>query len=442
VVEAGGNTLPAPRRVREFGTITVEPEEILLNGRLNIYPALKDSGYIELAISPRATQVRARGHIGIIPINDHLTLEVVPRVSLGNLARMLELSSPDLVALAGAARSYDAEGELYPSLAALYARGLGTEIDRIIELGLLKEYQRVEEVSSFPHGRIEVGRTMALAARGITHKAAVTWHQRSVDNPANRCLLYAVWSLSQYVDRAGDAISKSQQRSIRRHLNWAWHRLGGVELDVGRSFLADGVVTGAQPLPTLRSYYRQALDLALTIIKRRGIRLEESGSALQLSSVVISMSDVFEDYLREVLVLASQSDRWALRVLDGNAQPPDGGASRLFAEPGAYVKATPDIVLQRADSTVPLVVEVKYKPAEGLPKREDLNQAITYGFAYGASHVVLAQPRAEKGGRPPGMHSLGEISGLQVSQYVSDLAGDLAVEESAFAASMRTAAGA
>ena len=138
-------------------------------------------------------------------------------------------------------------------------------------------------MTSFPRGRIQIGRTVQRAiACGVRHKAAIAYYQRSVDNPSNRCLLYAVWWLSQYVDRVQDELARGQRNRIRRDLNYAWHALPGVGLDKAESFLDDATVLGARPLPTLRSYYRPALDLALTIIGRKAVRLEASEGSLHL----------------------------------------------------------------------------------------------------------------------------------------------------------------
>jgi hypothetical protein len=98
---------------------------------------------------------------------------------------------------------------------------------------------------------------------------------------------------------------------------------------------------------------------------------------------------------------------------------------------GLGARATPDIVFRRADPpevTFPLLVEVKYKPSEDRPKRDDLNQAISYGAAYASPAVVLVQPSGA-GPRPTPLAYLGEVANMRMYQYAMNLAADLGSEE-------------
>ncbi len=421
-------------RIAEFEGVPLDAEDILRDGKLNIYSNLHRKGYLEVRVGAAGVQLVAKGHIGVIPVNERLTLEVVPRVPLGNLSHVLAMSKVAPVALANATRLYETEGDLYPSLAVIYAAALRLVIEEIVNRGLYREYQRVNEVTSFPRGRIEVGKTLQTAfARGNTHKAAVSYFNRSVDNPANRCILHAVWRLSQYLDQVGSELIPRHRQNARLDLNYAWHALQGTQLDLGKGFLNDGLVTGQQQLPALRFYYRPALDLALAIMDRQAIVVEQSGSHLELPSLVVDMSKVFEAYIRESLIRNARERAWLVDILDGNKQPPEGGAGRLFQHQEASVPAAPDVVLRSRASgsgaAYPLILEVKYKPAGNAPGRDDLNQAITYGAAYRAPTVVIVQPRGRDWPQPAGLRFLGTIAEMRIFQYVVDLHGAMEQEE-------------
>lgn len=405
----------------------VPTSDVLVDGRLDMYPNLEGKGYFAVQVGRFATRLQAKGHIGIIPINDHLTIEIVPRVPIAGLSRLLEISQSSPVALADAFRFYRVGGEMYPSLTAVYAAGLRSQIETIAARGFLREYERIEEVTSFPGGRLDMKRTIQRGlARGITHQAAVSRFRRSVDVAANRCLLYAVWLLSLYVRQLGVALRHKQRRRIQQDLNVAWQLLQGVELDWTEEFLRDGWVSGAQSLPTVRAYYRSALDLALIIIGRQALLIEDRGSHVHLPSLVLDMATMFETYVRQVLVNASRAEAWQVEVVDGRKAPPEGGQGQVFHS-GKYVEASPDVVVRQGagpDRSYPLIVEVKYKPADGAPDRQDHNQAITYGLSFRSRHVVLVQPRSLGSQVAPGCHAIGEVGGVRVSQYVMDLASD------------------
>ena len=428
-------------RVREYERVDIPLDIIWRNGRLDMFPTLERRGYFDVRISRNAIGIQGRSHVGVIPINERLTLEVVPRVPLGNLSHLLEVARYAPIALANAYRLYQAEGEMYPSLAVVYSAALRELIEHIADRGLLKDYDRVEEVTSFPRGRLNVTRTMQVAAaRGITHRAASAWFHRTVDNPPNRCLLYAVERLSQYIHQISSSITEKQHHAAQSNLNYCWHQLQGVQQDWTEGFLRDGRVTGRVPLPQLRGYYRPALDLALLVIGRQALLLEQSSVGVELPSMVVDMTDVFERYARELLIAAGEAGHWPVVVLDGNKQPPEGGSGSLFDLPvdGIAVVATPDIVMRTRDgSDFPLLLEVKYKPAQDRPDRADLNQAISYAVAYRAPAVVLVQPRAEKSGIV-GLQRLGRIDDVVVYRYVIDLAAKtLAIAETEFIESVR-----
>lgn len=122
--------------------------------------------------------------------------------------------------------------------------------------------------------------------------------------------------------------------------------------------------------------------------------------------------------------------------------PPGGGRKLLFDHPPSN-DATPDIVLQaqQPHSDYPAILEVKYKPANGSPARDDLNQAITYAVSYRSHEVVLVQPRAPLPS-VAGLHTLGTIADATVHQYVFDLnAADLESEEALFSNAIKDLAG-
>jgi 5-methylcytosine-specific restriction enzyme subunit McrC len=413
---------------------------VLLHGRLDFYPEVRKKGYFLVRVGASGLTVQAQGFVGVIPVNDRLTLEVLPRVPLVNLSRILDVSGAAPIALTHALRLYQTEGRMYPSLASVYARGLRDAVETIVDRGLLKEYERVEQVTSFPRGRIDVKTTtQRLAPRGLTHRVAITYWQRTVDQPANRCLLYAAWRLNQYAREVAEAIRARDRRQLNLNLNYVALQFQGVHLDLSERFLADDLVTGRRPLPSLRAYYRPALDLAVAVTGKKAILLEQAGTQLQLPSLIVNMSAAFESYIRAALV-ARASTLDGIDVLDGNASPPAGGRGRVFHS-GAYIVATPDVVYRhRRLRTVPLLLEVKYKPAELQVNRDDLNQAITYAFAYRSPNIVIVQPRAESSLLPAGLTQLGRVGSVIVWRYIFDLSADLVVGEDSMAAEFRTLA--
>lgn len=136
---------PAPISVREYDVVDVDPDMLLHNGRLNIYPEIEGKDYFQPRITKDGVQLQARGFVGVIPINDALVLHVSPRVPLGNLARLLSTVQHSPVVLPSLLRSYDVEpGPLYPSLISLYAGSLRTTIEVLSQQGLQPRFHDSE----------------------------------------------------------------------------------------------------------------------------------------------------------------------------------------------------------------------------------------------------------------------------------------------------------
>lgn len=417
--------------VDEFGWAEVAAGELLVQGRLEVYPWSDGNDFFTLRVTSRKMEIQARGWVGIIPLNDSLTLNVKPRVEVaGNLSHLMEVSKASPRYLTEAIRRYDQSEQIYPPLVRLYADALTTAVERILDQGFFKEYQRRQAMTSMPHGRVLMGPTIQRSiGRGRRHEAAISWHQRTIDNPVNQCIRFAVYRLAAYSRRFADVLSAADRRVIARQLNRCDQLLSGIELDLDQQFLSHALVTGAASLPALRQYYRPALDLSLAIISGSGVSMESTGGGIELPSLLISMDAVFESYLRNVLRGGFVDRDLPAEVLDGNRPP---GERELLDSGPAKISARPDVVIAtgpRSAAAIPIVLDAKYKPARERPKRGDLEQVITYGVSYRASHIVVLQPHDPRG-LSPGLHRIGSLIGMRIWMYVYDLGADnIAAEE-------------
>jgi len=427
---------PWPRRtiysVAEYRNVDIPMEDLLVGGRLRVNPEVISRGYFNIRLQGDSLRVQAGGYVGLIPLNERAAIEVVPRVPVGNLSRILSIAGYVPTALVSERKRYELQPGPLDSVLDIYARGLVAAVDEIVTRGLYRTYRRREAMTSFPRGRILVSDTVIrLHSRGISHRASSTWFERTADNAANRCLKYAILFLARRYAQLENP--RPGSRRIQRELNRAYRVFDSVTLDRTRSFMGDAEVAGRAELPRVRGYYRDALDLASAIIREQAVALDHAGEDLRLSSIVLSLQDVFEAYLRNVLRRAARADRWDALVLDGNSD----GAKLLFDE-GGKIAANPDIVVapleKRRETSV--LIDAKYKPYLSDPDRDDINQVVTYGFSYRARNVVLVSPKPANRGSV-GLRKIGTIKPLAVYQYVFDLGStDLEDQEVRFAAAV------
>jgi 5-methylcytosine-specific restriction enzyme subunit McrC len=277
-------------------------------------------------------------------------------------------------------------------------------------------------------GRILVAQTITHhLARGNPLRVSVSTYKHVVDHAVNRLIKYAIWLLTV-------RYSRLQQRKgayrIRAELNRLYRSFRSVYLDKQKVFLTDRIVRNPAEIPYVRAYYAPAIEIARMLIYGHGVDLTSRSGPVTMEAMLVNMEDVFESYLRNVLVDLSPS---SFRVLNGNRGGEDGARVPLFDSAPGGPSATPDVLLSARQPSLAasLVVEVKYKEVEDAPDRADINQAITYAVRYNAKTVVIAHPSTPKGVKH--MRHLGDIHNFQVYQYGFDLGGDLAREEADFA---------
>lgn len=423
-------------KVSEHDAVEVPLADLVGEGGsgLALDPTIVGRNYFDIQLRGSSLLVQARGYVGLIPLNERVALEVVPRVLLGgNLAHVLRVAGFATHTLEEAARVYDHELHTSPSLRDFFTSALIRGLGAIEVHGRMSDYYERTERTTAPRGRILMGaRETQMAAAGGSVDVRSSWFERTADTPVNRCLKLAVWLLANEYAHAG-ALSSEQRRLVRR-LNVLWTLFADATLDPRLEFLDDSIVAGVRPLPTTRAYYRTALEVALIVVSRSSIVLERHGVDVSLPSLIFDLSKVFERYMRAVL--AERIGRRGLAVEDGKGQ----GRKPLFDSESSEeaAPATPDIIVRdHVRGCVPVVLEVKYKPADGAPSRDALNQVITYAASYRAPRAVVVQPWG-KNSKHVGLMSLGTMESLEVFQYVMDLASpDLEAEEKAFARAIR-----
>lgn len=401
--------------------LDVPLRDLLTNGELDLESATAGR-YFTFQLKKQQLRLQAGGFIGFIPINDRVAVDVAPRCPIVNLGRVLRLSGFAPQVIEDNSRGYSLDATELPNLRDLYAESLLGEIRLIEAYGRLRGYERRVERTSSPRGRLVLSAVETqLAAAGGSTSVRASWFERTADVPANRCLKMAVWLLARAYAQSKDLTGR--QRRLAARLNGVYPLFDDATLDRRLGFLSDPFVAGVQPLPTTRSYYRNAIDIARLIARGSALALDREGAEVRMPSVVVQMDNVFERYVRNVLRggIASHA---SVSVLDGNRE----GAKLLFdAQPSE--RATPDIVVTN-DGQTALVLDVKYRPTAKGPERSDLNQVITYGASFRAPIVVVVQPRAA-GSEWNRLRHVGDIDDLHVYQYVFDLDADLETEEAA-----------
>ncbi|MBY3215937.1 hypothetical protein HFO21_16475 [Rhizobium laguerreae] len=399
--------------VESRSSIEVDLDIIMKDGQLPIFREVEDRGLLSLRFQRSKVIIAAGGFIGLIPLSPSITIDVRPKLPVRNLARVLEVARAPLTPLANADRYYLATEAPIPSILEFLGRNLVSAMRDIDVHGMHKEYVGQTHSTSQPSGRIDLSSSLQRHwSRGQLHCVVSSRFDLSSNLPVNRVIKAALIFLLQRLQlgqASGELIAEGNGALLR------------IPSSITEASTADiehaGAVLRRGSLPIQRDYYYRALEISLLILSNGGIALQEEGSDVLLRSFVVNFDDLFESYVRRILQSASTND---IRVFDGNTER----RKYLFQNTKVHY-AQPDIVVSSGHSLKTVVSDVKYKDS---PKREDINQVVTYAVSYGTNQTVIIHQA--KPGTGSGLRHIGRMGTISVDAYGLDLdSADLPSEE-------------
>lgn len=401
---------------QERSSIDIPISELLDDGgQLKLRPDLIGRGLVEVKQSKSGFKLQINGLVGRLPITENLSLDISPKFPVGNLNRMVYASQVQLFNPFLAERPYE-ETALNDYLPVPLILSFEKSMLRLVENGILREYQRVR-VEGPPKPRIDFNKTQQkFWAKLKPTSAVMEQFDFSQDNLTNQCLkLATVKAVS--ISRGSPHLSsciKVFAQSLRQLSNVSLRDIGVIRRELS---YASGKV------PAFRRDYAKALEQAFKIIHSTDVSLNSSSNGIALESFIISLDDVFEQYLRAVLSELPTLGFGRVATVDGNLprhQRP------LFADNKKY-KTKPDLIVQDQRGAL-MIGDAKYKMK---PSEEDRYQIISHALSYGVKQVVLIYPKHTK--MPEGgLKRLGKIGGddgIEVFEYYLDLSGDLLTSE-------------
>jgi 5-methylcytosine-specific restriction enzyme subunit McrC len=413
--------IPTTHTIKSRETIDIRLEEVLVDGRITVFPhIIENSDLLSLSFIKNKIRLSAGKYIGLIPLAPGVVVDVLPKLPISNLAHVLDVARQPVASIAGIERTYLETALISDSVFDFLTVNYLAALRDIQSNGWLKEYVAQTETTSHPKGRIDLAGTFRTAwSRGAMHQVRSKSFAQTSDVSPNRLLRHTLEMilLSRSGSRSDPGIT-SQANEVLRGIPSVVDTLRGGDLSVCQN-LVEG-----QSLPTGRSYYYRALEIALLVLSEKGISFQSFGTDVTLDTSIIDFETVFEDYVRRVLQRGSGN---SIIVKDGNTD----GKRSLFDDRKSP-PAQPDIVLIEAESGNAVVLDVKYKDK---PNRSDINQVVTYALTYRSKRVVLVHQNEPSAA--PGLTLLGRIDHVEVYAYAINLDNpDLLGEEAKMSESL------
>lgn len=418
---------------REHETLSIPPELIFSGGRLLLNSAIEKKGYLAISLKDGAVKLRATSWIGYIPLNEHVAIEIEPRIKIGVMRELLTHVPAHRQNIIPFGHFRYNEGDLKPkTLTDVLAHRLIALVGIARRNGLDAVYKPIISTGSSPLGGLMPMPTKLRQAvmHDPTQSVSRSWI-RSVDTAPNRMLLAALRHL----------IGLYRARSSARDARALFSSLAQAATVFDRVHLHDGFIHGHAYAPLSkrvmnRPEYVEAAALAKAVFTESGIDPKGAGP-MMLSPVVVNLEEAFEGFLRSRL--SDELVRYRLSVFDGNREPAAGRRKPLYTLPklssAKDIVTQPDIVIEHEGKPL-AVIDVKYKPYSGnAPDRSDVEQVMTYAAVYNVKKVLIAVPE-----RPTGASMvipIGQVGDVEVAVLAVDLDTNKLDEEiSALAAAL------
>src|SRR5208282_520770 len=127
----------------------VPPSEFLgPQGRIRVFKEVLSRGYFDVDFRSGEIVLVAGRFIGLIPLNEGVVVEILPKIPLTDFVHILEIAGEDPGSLQFFERAY-LERHGVDRFFPLIAKSLLQQLRSLAQEGILKEYCRKAELSTF-----------------------------------------------------------------------------------------------------------------------------------------------------------------------------------------------------------------------------------------------------------------------------------------------------
>jgi hypothetical protein len=300
---------------------------------------------------------------------------VVQAKTPGGLEALLRWSLPDDLREV-AAPSLIGDGG--PVLEA-FIRGFLLYLGSYLRHGRLKRYTAARRTDARPRGRIDLGRTLRLRARGVVGILVYDTPLLSADLLPNRLLAIALQAADACLSVRGSESGSDLLAAARGYAplfeDIEWRSLWGSDW-IDRRAAFDEALTR---LP-IGGDLAAALAFARPLVLHFGAWPRRETQDQIPAAYFLRLDTLFEHAVREVL------SRHCVQVAKG-AQ----FHRQLFAEVTDRYLVEPDIVIGQPGN-IQVVADCKYKVLSGGPNHDDVYQLVAHAGAFEATNAILIYP--------------------------------------------------
>lgn len=204
----------------EQGAVSVPITDLVIDGRVEIFPEVRDEGYFDIDYRRGELVLRAKNYIGLIPINNRVSIHVIPLLPIKNILYIVQKARRSLNYLPGYYRTYAIDPTPSGDIDELFLSALIDSLKAIETSGLLRRYipKRLDGLRS---GRVLMSQTVTQhIARGDRLHLTIEKFIFSYDVIENRIVKNTLVSLLRRVERKGDPKLRGKIKQVRYYLGF------------------------------------------------------------------------------------------------------------------------------------------------------------------------------------------------------------------------------
>lgn len=394
------------------------PLDVFINddGTLKFHETV-DRGLIEVRQGAQGLELKLGGIVGRLAITKTHVIDISPKFSMGNLARLMAISDERLSNRVEVDRLYSLSN---PNgfLPELLIKSFAQYLEKSVQEGLHRQYiKKISSTSVRPKVNFNKS-AQQFWSRGKLTEAITEQFQFDYDNIENQilkaaCLIAISLSKSTIGMSADIAIFADTLRSLDR-----------VSIERPQALLERFSISGSR-IPSFKTNLHKSVEIAIELIKRSGILYDRFDGSISLPSYLLNLEDAFESYVRNVLRSGLSKKTNSIQIGDGN----ETKWQKPLFDDNAGSKAQPDFIVQLAgESTPKLIGDVKYKRKVAV---EDRYQIISHALSYKCKLAIIVTPSLH--GETSKLTRVGKLgpssNEIEIYEHRMDLSGDMIQEE-------------
>ncbi len=308
---------------------------------------------LEITVEKGQPAVKTTSYVGVLKIGK-TTLEILPKVynnneklATQNLLYLLSYTKKLPIKESDIAQLIESQSEFFEILIYLFAKNLWN----LMKKGIYKEYIPEEEYAGFLKGQWLISRQLAQQP-AIKHKFCVSYDDFTENNPFNRIFKYVIVLLQKV-----STYARNQQ--LLMELSFA---LNDIDFEIITKEYFERL-----NINRLNRQYLPVLELARLFILNSSLQM--TANNIETFSFAFDMNRLFEEFVYE-FIKKHRDEILPDDLKDCDIKAQHSSMSLVYSEEGKPIfRLQPDIVFVKADGSIPLIIDTKYKLLDSRDKR-------------------------------------------------------------------------